>query len=83
MDLGVYDPNNTGADASAGGKTKVSPTSQDGPSYQGTSGYGFMTNDASMKIQGEAAGTTLPVAGTITPQTYGDPAGSAADFPSR
>ena len=83
-DIGTSDPMGTNAPLqSAGGKTKVSPTSQEGPSYQGANGYGFMTNDASMKIQGEAPSgqnsSGIPAAQPIQPLTYGDPNQTAMD----
>ena len=86
MNVGMSDPNHTGAfTPNAGGNTKVKPTSTDGTSYDGTMGYGFMNNadDPHLVSSGEKqTGTTLPVAETITPLTYGDPNNSSAGFPS-
>lgn len=83
-DIGMSDPNGMQApNQSAGGNTKVSPTSKEGASYQGTSGYGFMTNDPSMKIQGEAPSgensSGIPAAQPIEPMTFGDPNNTAID----
>jgi hypothetical protein len=78
-EIGMSDPGNTGMGRSdAGGGTKVNPTSKEGDSYKGATGYGFMTNDASMKAQGISNGTTLPVAKPITPMTYDNPNNTAA-----
>lgn len=89
-EIGLYDPNNTAQEArhvdgespmvGPGGKTKISSTDMGGPSSQGQSGYGFMTNDASMKSGGVVTGTTLPVAQPITPMTSGDPNNTAVDM---
>jgi len=79
-DTRMYNPDPNTPSQDAGGKTKISPTSKEGASYQGTTGYGFMTNDASMKIEGgEVTGTTLPVAQPITPMMSGDPNHTAID----
>ncbi len=77
-DIGMSDPGGTfPTNQSAGGNTKVTPTSREGASYQGTSGYGFMTNDPSMKIQGMAPSgensSGIPAAQPIIPLTSGDP----------
>lgn len=94
-EIGMSDPMGSLApNQSAGGATKVNPTSKEGPAYQGTQGYGFMTNDPSMKIQGGAPGngngkitdnngqgnsSGIPAAQPIDPITYGDPNNSAVD----
>lgn len=58
----------------AGGKSKIRPTSKDGASYQGASGYGFMLQDP--PIMGVAS---LPVASPISIMTNGDPNHTAVD----
>lgn len=93
-DISMSDPGNTQApNQSAGGKTKIVPTDMSGPS-DGNSGYGFMTNNQSMQIQGGAPGngngsltdnngtgnsSGIPAAQPIDPLTYGDPNDSAID----
>lgn len=94
-DIGMSDPNSTSPLEIAGGgpfkgksvpdygQFKGSKTDRSGESYQGQQGYGFMTNDASMKIQGNAPSgqnsSGIPAAKPITPMTYGDPNDSAVD----
>lgn len=65
-----------------GGKSKITKTDMSGASSAGMQGYGFMTNDASMKIQGMAPdgnSSGIPAAKPISPITYGDPNDSAID----
>ncbi len=85
-EIGMSNPNNSAfmeQGQFTGGKTKIRPTSKDGTSYQGTSGYGFMTNDASMKAQGFAPSgensSGIPAAQPIDPITFGDPNDTAVD----
>lgn len=86
-EIGMSDPNGTGApNQSAGGKTKIRPSADTAP-YNGTSGYGYMTSDSKMKIEGMAPSgensSGIPAAQPITPMTFGDPNMSVGEFPSK
>ena len=103
-DIGMSDPNKTSSQEIIGGgrfagkevpdfgKSKITKTDMSGPS-DGTSGYGFMTNDASMQIQGGAPGngsgalsdnngqgnsSGIPAAQPIDVTLFGDPNNTAA-----
>jgi len=82
-DIGMYNPDPNTPNQSAGGATKIKPTSKDGASYQGTSGYGFMVNSGptgmpTMAPSGENS-SGIPAAQPIDPITFGDPNDTAVD----
>jgi hypothetical protein len=80
----MYDPGTNAPNQSAGGKTKIQP-SADAPHAGENMGYGYMSPD--LKNVGTAPSgensSGIPAAQPITPQTFGDPNGSAGDFPTK
>ena len=92
MGFEIRDPNNSAqsnlpgesAMVGPGGKTKISPTQKDGESYNGTKGYGFMTNSPTMQSQGMAPdgdnSSGIPAAQPIPIMTFGDPMDTGLDF---
>jgi len=84
-EIGMSDPMGTAApNQSAGGKTKIS-SSADAPHPTEQVGYGYMSPE--LKNVGTAPSgensSGIPAAQPITPQTFGDPNGSAGKFPSK
>lgn len=95
-EIGMSDPNDSsylgtvnngpfsGKDTPEFGKVKIKPSADD-PHPTEQVGYGYMSPDlknVGMAPSGQNS-SGIPAAQPITPQTYGDPNGSAGDFPSR
>ena len=83
-EIGMSDPSNTNpSNPSAGGNTKIQPSNTPAhPTEQ--VGYGYMTSDSKMKIDGFAPSgensSGIPAAQPINPITFGDPNDSSVDF---
>lgn len=74
----MNNPNNTAVHSDAGGKSKIKPTEQSGMSYQGRTGYGFMSADLKTSPKDVNKGVTLPVASPVSIMTHGDPNNTSA-----
>lgn len=75
----MQDPNYTCApNQNAGGASKIRTTEQSGKSYEGHTGYGFMTNGEDLKTGVKPNPHSLPIAQPIPIMTHGNPGNTSA-----